>query len=89
MREQNKNLIEKIQKMHEENMIILESINSLRMELDLSYNNKVKENYRNSYIMDESLSFYNTKNNSQIFEENNLNINQINYQLKNWMIMII
>jgi hypothetical protein len=81
LREQNQNLIEKIQKMHEENMIILESINSLRMELDLSYNNKVKENYRNSYIMDESLSFYNTKNNSQIFEENNLNINQTIYSL--------
>ena len=81
LREQNKNLIEKIQKMHEENMIILESINSLRMELDLSYNNKIKDNYRNSYLMDESLIFYNTKNNSQIFEENNLNINQIIYSL--------
>ena len=81
LREQNKNLIEKIQKMHEENMIILESINSLRMELDFSYNNKIKDNYRNSYLMDESLIFYNTKNNSQIFEENNLNINQIIYSL--------
>lgn len=81
LREQNKKLIEKIQKMHEENMIILESINSLRMELDFSYNNKIKENYRNSYIMDESLSFYNTKNNLQIFEENNLNINQKIYSL--------
>ena len=81
LREQNKNLIEKMQKMHEENMIILESINNLRMEIDFSYSNKIKENYRNSYIVDESLSFYNTKNNSQIFEENNLNINQIIYSL--------
>jgi len=81
LREQNRNLLEKIQKMHEENMTILESINSLRMEIDFPYNNKINNNYRNSYIMDESLSIYNTKNNSQIFEENNLNINQIIYSL--------
>lgn len=81
LREQNKNLIEKIQKMHEENMTILESINSLRMEIDFSYNNKIKEKCPNSYIMDESLSFFNTKNNSQFLEENNLNIKQTIYSL--------
>lgn len=70
LREQNKNLIEKMKKMHEENQAILQNINFLKSELN-SYNNNEDNLNSINILQDKYISTPNLINDSSNDEENN------------------
>ena len=84
--EQNKNLVEKMKKMHEENENVLGIINSIKSEMLISNNiNKINidENYINSNanLIDKCFTETNKRNNSLKIKENNLKPKNIIYSL--------
>ena len=87
LKEQNKNLIEKMRKMQEENESILELINSIQSDIFLSNINndinKIGESYINPRVnfINKCLSEPNKKNNFRHFKENLLKSKKIIYTL--------